>query len=39
MDLDADDLNEIQDVTIKEEEIEPDIPIGSYSTGKSVIIP
>ena len=36
--LDADDLNEIQDVTI-EEEIEPDIPAYAYSTGKSVIYP
>ena len=39
MELDVDDLNEIQDVTIKEEEIEPDIPAYCISTGKSVIYP
>lgn len=37
MELDVDDLNEIQDVTIKEEEIEPDIPAYAYSTGKAVV--
>lgn len=39
LDLEGDSIDEMPDVTIEKEEIEPDIPLGSISTGKAVVYP